>query len=181
MTNRAVLWLGLAAIAAWSVMGFWPYLYYGSFEKAAVLGDAFNSFFSSIGFVVAMCALIQQMDETKAAGIREVEQSKLQAEQMEITRKTAEQQEAMVRDAQRNQAMNALIKVENDTVSFLRAMIALYEGTVTNVDNSVRATLVSEYESSRDELQGNRLRLRILFGEVSDSLNSWIDHSSPRQ
>src|SRR6266404_935707 len=103
--------------------------------EAGVFGDSFgfvNSLFSSFAFLIATYALIMQIQESHESGRIQEKQIDIQTTQLaiadrtasllkdqtEIARATAQIQESIRRDVQRETAMTALLKIEQDAMRY---------------------------------------------------------------
>lgn len=170
------------AVALWFYVGFYPQRRFPDLAEAGVYGDSFgfvNSLFSSFGFAFVVLALLLQMKELHDATETQEEQGRLQLRQMEIAERTAKIQESMRFDSLRKLAMDAFLKISQDTLTFKHAVLAWHPDNnrpthSQMVDQENQRRLKKEYFDAFTALRSNCLSIGLIFNRRGDQLGKAI-------
>ena len=170
------------ALALWVWVGFYPLRTHPSLSDAGSYGESFglvNSLFSSFGFAFVALALLLQIKELRDTAQTQAEQGRMQLEQMQIAERTARIQEAMRLDEKRRLAMDAFLRINQDTVAFKHAFVAWHpeNNPPTGnelVDQGNDRRLKKDFFNAYTALRANCLSVGLLFDRRGDTLGKAI-------
>lgn len=172
----------LVVVGFWLCIGLLPQQLYPTISEAAAFGNSFgcvNSLFAGLAFAFIALALILQIKEFRDNARTQMEQGRVQLEQIRIAERTTQIQEAVRLDARRRLAMEAFLKISRDTVTFKHAFLAWHpeNNPPTHsqlVDQETGQRLKKEYFDAYTALRSNCLSIGLLFDKQGDTLGKAI-------
>lgn len=153
----------------WLIAGILPFVVSRySVETSGQIGDMFgmaNSLFSGFAFAVAMLALVMQIRETREAGERHAEESRLaneniqrqlkqeelQTRQMELAERTAEIQHATMTNEIRQRKEALLVEIL-DVVGTMNVKLMVYRGRASDAMKEPQEHMVEKRNAALNDV-----------------------------